>query len=92
METVTTKHHIDTDFLSYNVTALTGNPDCFTIDRTIDEKGVLLTVTIEKEYVGKILGKQGNTAKALRTLLHALGAQNDARYNLKIQDSEEAAQ
>jgi len=53
-------------------------------DRTIDEKGVLLTLTVNPADLGRVIGKRGSTAQSLRTLLRALGAKNDARYNLKI--------
>ena len=54
------------------------------VDRTIDEKGVLLTLTVNPADLGRVIGKRGSTAQSLRTLLRALGAKNDARYNLKI--------
>jgi len=63
---------------------LVGHPEDVVVDRTIDEKGVLLTLTVNPADLGRVIGKRGSTAQSLRTLLRALGAKNDARYNLKI--------
>lgn len=79
--------NIDQDFVEYIVKSLVGNPDKVTIDRRIDEKGVLLELTVDPEDLGRIIGKRGATAQSLRTLLRALGTKNDARYNLKIIDN-----
>ena len=54
------------------------------VERMIDEKGVLLTLTVNPEDLGRVIGKRGGTAQSVRTLLRALGTKNDARYNLKI--------
>jgi len=59
------------------------------IERTIDEKGVLIELTVNPEDLGRVIGKRGSSAQALRTLLRALGTKNDARYNLKIVDNGE---
>ena len=75
---------IDQQFVEYTVKALVGRPEDVVVDRTIDEKGVLLTLTVNPEDLGRVIGKRGSTAQSLRTLLRALGAKNDARYNLKI--------
>ncbi len=75
---------IDQQFVEYIVKSLVGNPDDVSIERTIDEKGVLLTLTVNPEDLGRVIGKRGMTAQSLRTLLRALGTKNDARYNLKI--------
>ena len=63
---------------------MVGHPEDVVVDRTIDEKGVLLTLTVNPADLGRVIGKRGSTAQSLRTLLRALGAKNDARYNLKI--------
>jgi uncharacterized protein len=78
---------IDQQFVEYVVKSLVGNPDAVVIDRTIDEKGVLLTLTVDPEDLGRVIGKRGATAQSLRTLLRALGTKNEARYNLKIVDN-----
>lgn len=75
---------IDQQFVEYIVKSLVGHPDDVSIDRIIDEKGVLLTLTVNPEDLGRVIGKRGMTAQSLRTLLRALGTKNDARYNLKI--------
>jgi predicted RNA-binding protein YlqC (UPF0109 family) len=77
---------IDQQFIEYIVKSLVGNPDAVKIERTIDEKGVLLELTVDAEDLGRVIGKRGATAQSLRTLLRALGTKNDARYNLKIVD------
>ena len=80
---------IDQQFVEYIVKSLVSNPDAVTIERRIDEKGVLLELTVDPEDLGRVIGKRGATAQSLRTLLRALGTKNDARYNLKIVDNGE---
>jgi predicted RNA-binding protein YlqC (UPF0109 family) len=77
---------IDQQFVEYIVKSLVNNPDGVSIDRRIDEKGVLLELTVDAEDLGRVIGKRGATAQSLRTLLRALGTKNEARYNLKIVD------
>jgi hypothetical protein len=74
----------DQEFLEYVVAAIVDNPDDVEINRTVDERGVLLELTVNPDDMGKIIGKAGATAKALRTLLRVMGAKYDARFNLKI--------
>jgi len=78
---------IDQQFIEYVVKTLVGNPDAVEIERTIDEKGVLLLLTVDPEDLGRVIGKRGATAQSMRTLLRALGTKNEARYNLKIVDN-----
>src|SRR5437773_66999 len=78
---------IDQQFIEYVVKSLVSNPDAVKIERRIDEKGVLLELTVDDEDLGRVIGKRGATAQSLRTLLRALGTKNDARYNLKIVDN-----
>lgn len=78
---------IDQQFVEYIVKSLVGNPDAVQVERRIDEKGVLLELTVDPEDLGRVIGKRGATAQSLRTLLRALGTKNDARYNLKIVDN-----
>jgi hypothetical protein len=80
---------IDQQFVEYIVKTLVNNPDKVTIDRTIDEKGVLLSLEVDPEDVGRIIGRRGATAQSIRTLLRALGTKNDARYNLKIVNNDD---
>lgn len=77
---------IDQQFVEFVVKSLVGNPDAVKVDRRIDEKGVLLELTVDPEDLGRVIGKRGATAQSLRTLLRALGTKNEARYNLKIVD------
>jgi uncharacterized protein len=80
---------IDQQFVEYIVKSLVGHPDDVVIERIIDEKGVLLTLTVNPEDLGRVIGKRGMTAQSLRTLLRALGTKNDARYNLKIVNNDD---
>ncbi|MCA9342081.1 KH domain-containing protein [Candidatus Saccharibacteria bacterium] len=75
---------IDQQFVEYVVKSLVGNPDDVVVDRIVDEKGVLLTLTVNPDDLGRVIGRRGATAQSLRTLLRALGTKNSARYNLKI--------
>ena len=78
----------DREFLEYVVKGLVEHPDSVKIDRVVDEMGVLLTLDVHAEDMGKIIGRSGNTAKAIRTLLRVVGMKNDARVNLKINEPE----
>ena len=82
---------IDQQFVEYIVKTLVNNPDKVTVDRKIDEKGVLLSLTVDPEDVGRVIGRKGVTAQSIRMLLRALGTKQDARYNLKIVNSDEDA-
>lgn len=75
---------IDQQFIEYIVKELVGHPEDVVVERRIDEKGVLLELTVNPDDLGRVIGKRGVTAQSLRTLLRALGTKNDARYNLKI--------
>jgi predicted RNA-binding protein YlqC (UPF0109 family) len=78
----------DVQFLEYVIKALVDNPDKVVIGRSVDEMGVLMTLTVDPIDMGKIIGRQGNTAKAIRTLLRVVGMKNNARVNLKINEPE----
>jgi predicted RNA-binding protein YlqC (UPF0109 family) len=78
---------IDQQFVEFVVKSLVSNPDAVEVTRRIDEKGVLLELTVDPEDLGRVIGKRGATAQSIRTLLRALGTKNDARYNLKIVDN-----
>jgi hypothetical protein len=78
----------DRDFLEYIVKSIVDNPDDVKIERTIDEKGVLITLSVNPKDMGMVIGRQGSTAKAIRTLLRVVGAKSDARVNLKIEEPE----
>lgn len=78
---------IDQQFVEFVIKSLVTKPDEVKIERRIDEKGVLLELTVDPEDLGRVIGKRGATAQSVRTLLRALGTKNDARYNLKIVDN-----
>jgi uncharacterized protein len=78
----------DRDFVEHVVKQLVSDPDSVTVVRTVDEMGVLITLEVSKEDMGKIIGKNGQTAKALRVLLRVIGSKNNARVNLKIVEPE----
>ena len=80
---------IDQQFVEYIVKTLVNNPDKVAVERKIDEKGVLLSLTVDPDDVGRVIGKRGVTAQAIRVLLRALGTKQDARYNLKIVNTDE---
>ncbi len=78
----------DQEFVEYVVKQLVTKPDKVQTERKIDELGVLIELVVDREDMGVIIGKEGKTAKAIRTLLRVLGAKNDARINLKIVEPE----
>jgi len=78
----------DQEFLEYVVKALVDNPQDVKVSRKVDEMGVLMTLDVNSADMGKIIGRQGNTAKAIRTLLRVVGMKNNARVNLKINEPE----
>ncbi|KKR60672.1 hypothetical protein A2643_02370 [Candidatus Nomurabacteria bacterium RIFCSPHIGHO2_01_FULL_39_220] len=82
------ENEADKVFLEYVVKALVDNPNDIKIDRSVDEMGVLITLTVNSADMGKIIGRMGNTAKAIRTLLRIIGMKNNARVNLKINEPE----
>lgn len=81
----------DKDFVEYVVKALVDNPDKVEVKRTVDERGVLLELTVDPSDMGKVIGKQGKTAVAVRSLLRVVGAKNNALVNLKIVEPEGGA-
>ena len=82
----------DVKFLESVVKSLVDNPDKVVINRTVDEMGVLLTLTVDNADMGKVIGRSGNTAKAIRTLLRVVGMKNNSRVNLKINEPEGGTQ
>ncbi len=78
----------DQQFLEYVVKSLVDNPNDVKVKRTVDEMGVLLTLCVHKDDMGKIIGRSGATAKAIRTVLRVVGMKNEARVNLKIEEPE----
>lgn len=78
----------DQEFVEFVAKELVEKPEKVVTKRSVDEMGVLIELTVDKEDMGAIIGKEGKTAKAIRTLLRVLGAKNDARVNLKIVEPE----
>ena len=76
----------DEEFLGFVIRGLVENPDDVKIGRSVDEMGVLLTLDLNPEDMGKVIGRSGNTAKAIRTLLRVVGMKHNARVNLKINE------
>ena len=81
-----TERFSDQEFVEQTVRALVNHPEDVKADRTIDECGVLITLHIHPEDMGYVIGREGQTARALRTLLRIVGAKNNARVNLKIHE------
>ena len=78
----------DKDFLEFIVKTLVDNPDDVKVDRKVDEMGVLLSLKVNPEDMGQIIGRQGATARAIRNLVRIVGLKNHARVNLKIEEPE----
>ena len=78
----------DQQFLEYVIKSLVDHPEDVKINRVVDEMGVLLTLCVHQDDMGKIIGRSGATAKAIRTVLRVVGMKNDARVNLKIEEPE----
>ncbi|MEI6587454.1 MAG: KH domain-containing protein [Candidatus Moraniibacteriota bacterium] len=85
---MTTIQVTDKEFVEYVVKQIVNKPDDVRVERKIDEMGVLITLDVNPEDMGMIIGREGATAKALRTLLRVIGARNNARVNLKINEPE----
>ena len=80
---------IDQQFVEFIVKTLVNNPEKVVVEREIDERGVLLSLSVDPEDVGRVIGKRGATAQSIRTLLRVLGTKNGARYNLKVVNTDE---
>lgn len=87
---MTEKKASDKEFLEYIIKALVDHPEDVKIDRKVDEMGVLLSLKVNPEDMGQIIGKAGSTARAIRNLVRIIGLKNHARVNLKIEEPEGA--
>ena len=85
------KETSDKDFLEFLIKALVDNPGDVKVDRKVDEMGVLLSLKVNPEDMGQIIGRAGSTAKAIRSLVRIVGLKNHARVNLKIEEPEGGA-
>ena len=82
------KPAIDHEFLEYLVKSIVDHPDDVKVDRKVDEMGVLLSLKVNPQDMGQVVGRQGSTANAIRSLLRIVGIKNNARVNLKIEEPE----
>jgi len=78
----------DQQFIDFVVKALVDHSESVKTERTVDEMGVLITLHVSPEDMGQVIGRSGQTARSLRTLLRVVGAKNNARVNLKIYEPE----
>ena len=78
----------DKDFLEFVIKAIVSHPEDVSVTRTVDEMGVLLNLRVHREDMGQVIGRQGATAKAIRSILRVIGLKNNARINLKIEEPE----
>jgi len=85
---MTDERYQDQEFIEYVVKALVDHPEEVKVSRKVDEMGVLITLDVHQEDMGMVIGREGMTAKSLRTLLRVIGAKNNARVNLKINEPE----
>ena len=82
------KAPVDQEFLEYVVRSLVDHPDDVKSERKVDERGVLITLSVHPEDMGQIIGRSGDTARSIRSLLRIVGSKNDSRVNLKIEEPE----
>jgi len=82
------KASTDQDFLEFIVKALVDHPEDVKVDRKVDEMGVLLSLKVNPEDMGQIIGRSGSTARSIRSLVRIIGLKNHARVNLKIEEPE----
>lgn len=78
----------DQEFLEFLVKSIVDHPDDVSVVRKIDEMGVLLSLKVNRQDMGQVVGRDGSTAKAIRSLLRIVGVKNNARVNLKIEEPE----
>jgi uncharacterized protein len=78
----------EVEFVEYIIKNLVSHPDKVVVSRSVDELGLLITVDVDREDMGMVIGREGSNAKAIRTLLRVVGAKNNARANLKFNEPE----
>ena len=84
------EQHVEQDFLEYVVKSIVNHPENVQVERTVDDRGVLLTLHVGQDDMGYIIGREGQTARALRILLKIVGAKANARVNMRIYEPESA--
>ena len=77
---------IEQQFIEYVVKQLVDKPEAVSVERVVDDRGILLKLTVDADDLGRVIGKHGATAQSLRNILRALGTKNDSHYNLRIID------
>ncbi len=82
--------HVEQEFLEYVVKSIVNHPENVKVERTVDDRGVLLTLSVGQDDMGYIIGREGQTARALRILLKIVGAKANARVNMRIYEPESA--
>ncbi|PIR07517.1 RNA-binding protein [Candidatus Jorgensenbacteria bacterium CG_4_10_14_0_8_um_filter_39_13] len=82
--------NVDQEFLEFVAKSIVDHPDDVKVDRKVDEMGVLLSLKVNPQDMGQVVGRQGSTAQAIRSLLRIVGIKNSARVNLKIEEPEGA--
>lgn len=80
--------YADRDFLEFIVKSIVDHPEDVKVERKIDEMGVLLTLKVNPQDMGQVIGRKGSTSTAIRSLLRIVGIKNNARVNLKIEEPE----
>jgi len=80
--------NVDQEFLEYLIKSIVDHPDDVKVDRRVDEMGVLLVLKVNAQDMGQVVGRQGATAKSIRSLLRIVGIKHNARVNLKIEEPE----
>ncbi len=81
----------DQEFLEFLTKSIVDHPEDVKVDRKVDEMGVLLSLRVNPQDMGQVVGRQGSTAKSIRTLLRIVGVKNNARINLKIEEPDRGA-
>jgi len=82
----------DQEFLEFLVKSIVDHPEDVKVERKVDEMGVLLSLRVNSQDMGQVVGRQGATAKAMRSLLRIVGVKNNARVNLKIEEPERSTE
>jgi hypothetical protein len=82
----------DQEFVEYIVKSIVDNPEDVNTERVLDEMGVLITLRVNTEDLGKVIGKKGQTINSIRTVLRAMGMKSKARINLKLEEPDRPAQ
>ena len=72
------------ELVEYLAKNLVENPDAVSVEAIEDEKTTTLRLKVAQSDLGRVIGKQGRTARAMRTLVHVVGAKSGRRTKLEI--------